>query len=221
MHTNLNKQRFKMNKIIFISWLLISLFSCKEKTDTHSSNEYIKEQPEATEKQMVEHKFNDVNGCSQYTNLYEALPHLDTYKDMEFRVLECIHEEQSTTASWTSLNTSYADPKSKNQMEVTFYEIKGKVSEERDVIQLAKTYYNEFTKMPNFYKSGLTFFENASVNILESDTEDNYSKATYLCSYQDKYALLINLEMLGKMNLAKVDLFLKDYLLAINISPTN
>ncbi|WP_223170384.1 hypothetical protein [Maribacter aquimaris] len=210
-----------MNKIIFTTCLLLSLFSCKEKTDTSTSNAYKNEDIETIDKQTATPKFSDPNGCSQYTTLYEALPHLDTYKNMEFRTMECMFQKQSETASWTSLNTSYFDPESKNKMVVNFYEINGDVTVERDVINMVKTTYNEFTNMADFYKSSLTIFENASVNIMESNSEDEYSSATYLCSHKDKFALLIKIEMLGQMNLEKVDSFIKDYLQAISSKPLN
>ena len=106
-------------------------------------------------------------------------------------------------------------------MELNFYEINGDVTIERDLINMVKTTYNAFTNMADFHKSSLTIFENASVNIMESNSEDEYSSATYLCSLKDKFALLIKIEMLGPMNLEKVDSFIKDYLQAISSKPLN
>jgi len=202
------------SKLVLLA-LLLSFFSCKEKKETTPTTIVETEEVETNETPSNTPKFEDVNGCRQYATLYNALPHLDSYKEMEFRGLECISEKQSDTASWSSLNVSYYDPKTENKIEINFYEINGDVTEERDVIRMARASYTGLTKLPNYYKSGLTIFENASVEIMSSNSDDNYSTANYMGTYKDKYAILIKIEMLGKIDLEKVDSFIKEYLLAI------
>ncbi|MDW5288308.1 hypothetical protein [Formosa sp. PL04] len=204
-----------MKNLFIILVSIISIFSCKEEKSQNITTEFKTESIEIEDISPNTSKFEDVNGCSQYSNLYAALPHLDSYKNMSFLDLECMSEDQENNAFWASLNTSYYDSKSENKIEVNLYEIRGKISEARDVLSMAKTIYKDFTPLQNYYKSSLTFFDNASVNIMESKTEDEFSKATYLGTYKDKYVILMNIEMLGQLNIDKVDVFIKEYLQAI------
>ena len=192
-----------MKKTLIIITFGTLLFSCKENKD--SSNTKI-EQVE-TEKTVVKsRKFEDTKDCSQYTNLYNALPHLDTYKDLEFGEIDCSKDGEGYSKA---LNVTYYNNNSKTSITNHLFETSG-----TDRINTAKASFNTLTKIPssNTFKSSLTIFENASVNISQSENEKEPSKATYLGTFKDKYSIWINIEMLGKIDVVKIDTFLKEYL---------
>ena len=88
---------------------------------------------------------------------------------------------------------------------------------------MAKASFKTLTKVPssNTFKSNLTIFDNASVKISQSEDEKEFSNATYLGTYKDKYSIWINVGMLGKIDVAKVDILLKEYLEAFKMESLN
>ena len=212
-----------MKKVIIVTLLMTTFFSCKEKNENTDSSEITNEQVETEKAENKSPKFEDVNGCSQYENLYEALPHLDTYKNLSFGSLECMEIKEKSAFS-KNLKVTYFDNKSKTNIEVNIFEISGEsVKEELNNVTMAKASFNTLTKVPssNTFKSNLTIFENASVNISQSADEKEFSNATYLGTYKDKYSIWINVGMLGKIDLAKVDTLLKEYLEAFKMESLN
>lgn len=203
-----------MKKIIIATLLITCFFSCKEKNENTDSSETITEHVETEKEENKSPKFEDINGCSQYSNLFEALPHLDSYKNLEFDALECMSLNEKS-AFTTNLNVTYFDNKSKTNIKVNLFEVSGEsAKEEVNNISMAKASFNTLAKIPssNTFKSSLTIFENATVNIAQSADEKELSKATYLGTYKDKYSIWIDVEMPGKIDVLKIDLLLKEYL---------
>lgn len=200
-----------MKKTAIIIAFGILLFSCgKNEEATESKTETV----EAETTEVKGSKFEDKYGCKQYANLYEALPHLDTYKNLECTELQCIDTNESSPFS-TAMEISYFNNTTMTNMKVYLYEISGEsAKEELNNITMAKASFNELTKLPGTftYKSSLTTFDNASVRISQSEVETEKSTATYLGTWKDKYSIWINVEMPGKIDVAKVDALLKEYL---------
>ena len=210
----------KMKKVIIATLLFTSFFSCKENKDTA---EVETKQIETEKKESNSPKFRDTNGCSQYANLYEALPHIDTYKNLSFGELNCMEIKEKSTFS-KDLNVNYFDNKTKTSIKIHIYEISGESkNEELNLVNMAKTSFNTYTKFAgqNVYKSKLNTFENASIKIFHNESEKELSTATFLATYKDKYSLWIDVEMLGKIDAPKVDELIKEYLEAIKKDALN
>ena len=212
-----------MKKVIIATLLLTSFFSCKEKNENQDSAEIVTEQVEAENAEIKTPKFEDLNGCSKYKNLYNALPHIDTYKTLGFGEMECSEVEGSGAFS-KNLNVNYFNNKTRTSIKVHLYEVSGEsAKEELNNISMAKASFNELTKVPssNTFKSSLTTFENASIKIFENESEKELSTATFLATYNDKYSLWIDVEMMGKIDVDKVDALIKEYLEAIKKDALN
>lgn len=212
-----------MKKLIIAIFLGTSFFSCKEKNENQDSVEIATEQVESKKTESKPLKFEDINGCSQYSNLYDALPHFDTYKNLEFGQMGCISIKEKSAFS-TDINVTYFNNESKTNIKVHFYEVSDEsAKEELNMVNMAKASYNTFTKVPssNTFKSSLTIFDNASIKIDQSQDEKELSTATYLGTFKDKYSIWIDVEMQGKIEVAKVDLLLKEYLEAFKKEALN
>ena len=207
-----------MKKLLIGLALVSVLSSCGGSNESTDAAQTTTEAAEADNTETKAPKFEDEKGCSKYANLFEALPQLDTYKDLSFGNIDCIHMEGSSPFS-TNLNVSYFNNDTRTNFELNIFEVSGQsAKEEMNNVNLAKASYNELTKVAssNTVNSGLTTFENASVNISQSADEKEVSKATYMATYKDKYSFWIDVEMTGKMDVSRVDALLKDYLEAIN-----
>jgi hypothetical protein len=210
-----------MKKVIIATLLVTSFFSCKEKNENNDSTKIVTEQVETEKTETKSPKFEDVNDCSQYSNLYQALPHLDAYKNMNFGELECSSTKERNAFS-ISLKASYSDKKT--GFEVFLFEVSGEsAKEELNNVNMAKASFNTLTKVPssNTFKSSLSIFENASVKIDLAESTNESCSVVYLGTYKDKYSIWINIKMNGKIDVAKVDAFIKEYLEAIKMTELN
>jgi hypothetical protein len=207
-----------MKKVIFISILLLSVLACKEKSESRETTQKAAVQTDPAPDEILDRKFEDKDGCSYYANLFEAIPHLDTYKEMGFGKLECLINKE-TTGMPPNIKAQYYDKNTNDNVEIQLFEISGEFAkEELNNVNMAKTSYNEITKIAgaNTFKSSLTVFDNASVKIENAKSTDEKSTAVYLATYKDKYSIWANIEMTGKIDLAKVEVFIKEYLEGIN-----
>jgi hypothetical protein len=203
-----------MKKIIIISFFLSTFFSCNKSTESAETSEVTTIQNEPEPEEILDRKFEDKAGCSYYANLYAALPHEDSYKNMNFGKMDCLINKEKTGMP-PNIKVEYFDKKTNDNFELQIFEISGEFAkEELNNVNMAKTSYNEITKIAgaNTYKSSIKAFDNASVKIEESNTSGEKSLAVYLATYKDKYAIWINIKLDGKIDLAKVDAFIKEYL---------
>lgn len=202
--------------------LATSLVCCSNESTIDESNE----QASADENKpaaVKAAKFEDVNNCSQYSNIYAALPRLDTYQNIDFYTLECQSTELDSAFS-TALDVRYADQKSRNNFSAVIFEVKGKsATQELNSVALAKASYTlaeQLAQNPGpkmFVKSNLTQLEYGAVSIHDAPNDKELSNATYTGVYKNSHAITINLEMQGKIELVQFEAYIADYLNAIKL----
>ena len=217
-----------MKKLIYyftLFVLAIAMSSCsKETTDTTSVQQAENESQPAKVKAA---KFEDVNNCSQYSNVFAALPQLDAYQNIDFHVLECQSTELESAFS-TALDVKYADQKSRNNFSVVIFEVKGKsAAQEMNSVAMAKASYQMAEQMAQnpgpkmFVKSNLTKLDFATVSIHDAPNDSELSNATYTGVYKDAHAITLSLEMQGKIEEAQFEAYIADYLNAIKLDQLN
>jgi hypothetical protein len=207
-----------MKKSIILILFLSSILACKSNKETTETTETQVTQAEPEPEEYIARKFEDTEGCSYYANIFEAIPHLDTYKEQGFGKVECLINKEKTGMP-PNITVSYVDRKTNNNFKMQVTEISGEFAkEELNNLKLAKTSYNEVTKVAgsNTFKSSLTVFDNISAKIEESQTPGEKSSATYFGTFKDKYVFAITIEMDGKIDLATADKYIKEYLEGIN-----
>ena len=205
--------------------LAISMSSCsKETTDTTSVQQAENESQPAKVKAA---KFEDVNNCSQYSNVFAALPQLDAYQNIDFHVLECQSTELESAFS-IALDVKYADQKSRNNFSVAIFEVKGKsAAQELNSVAMAKASYQMAEQMAQnpgpkmFVKSNLTKLDFATVSIHDAPNDSELSNATYTGVYKDAHAITLGLEMQGKIEQAQFEAYIADYLNAMKLDQLN
>ena len=217
-----------MKKLIYyftLFVLAIAMSSCsKETTDTTSVQQAENESQPAKVKAA---KFEDVNNCSQYSNVFAALPQLDAYQNIDFHVLECQSTELESAFS-TALDVKYGDQKSRNNFSVAIFEVKGKsAAQELNSVAMAKASYQMAEQMAQnpgpkmFVKSNLTKLDFATVSIHDAPNDSELSNATYTGVYKDAHAITIGLEMQGKIEQAQFETYIADYLNAMKLDQLN
>ena len=65
--------------------LAIAMTSCSKETTDATSDQQIENESKPAEVKAA--KFEDVNNCSQYSNVFAALPQLDAYQNIDFMCL--------------------------------------------------------------------------------------------------------------------------------------
>ena len=217
-----------MKKLIYyftLFVLAIAMSSCsKETTDTTSAQQVENESKPAEVKAA---KFEDVNNCSQYSNVFAALPQLDAYQNIDFHVLECQSTELDSAFS-TALNVKYGDQRSRNNFRVAIFEVKGKsAAQELNSVAMAKASYQMAEQMAQnpgpkmFVKSNLTKLDFATVSIHDAPNDSELSNATYTGVYKDAHAITLGLEMQGKIEQAQFETYIADYLNAMKLDQLN
>ena len=205
--------------------LAIAMSSCsKETTDTTSVQQAENESQPAKVKAA---KFEDVNNCSQYSNVFAALPQLDAYQNIDFYELECQSTELDSAFS-TALTVKYADQKSRNNFSVAIFEVKGKsAAQELNSVAMAKASYKMAEQMAQnpgpklFVKSNLTKLDFATVSIQDAPNDSELSNATYSGVYKDAHAITLGLEMQGKIEQAQFETYIAEYLNAMKLDQLN
>lgn len=216
-----------MKKIIIITLLATSIFSCKGKENNSKSAE-LKVQQISTGKTVIkEPKFEDVNGCAQYSNLYKALPPLDSYKNIGFNVIEC-QSTQEKSPFTVAMNVKYADKKSKNNFEATIFEISNQsAKEEMNEVNSAKATFKiaeQLALNPGpklFVKSNLTILEYGTITIDDAPNANEMNHYVYTGVYKNKYVIKLYATTVGKTDVFKFEAFVKDYLQAIKLDNLN
>ena len=201
--------------------LAIAMTSCSKETTDATSDQQIENESKPAEVKAA--KFEDVNNCSQYSNIYSALPRLDAYQNIDFFELECQSTELDSAFS-TALDVKYADQKSRNNFSVIMYEVKGKsAAQELNMVAVAKASYQVAEQMAQnpgpklFVKSNLTKLDSATVSIHDAPNDQELSNATYTGVYKDAHAITLNLEMQGKIEQAQFETYIADYLNAMKL----
>lgn len=217
----------KMKKAIIATLLIICFFSCKEKSENTDSNEIVKEQVETENTETKTPKFEDVNGCSQYSNIYKAIPKLDIYKNIDFFEIECQSTKEKSAFS-VAVNVKYADKKSKNNFSATFFEINGEsAKEELNVVNVAKATSEtavQLAKNPGeklFVKSNLTTLEFGSIEIHDAPNESETSNYIYSGVYKNKYVIKLGAESTKKMKVSEFEALIEEYLKLIKLNELN
>ncbi|MEQ1488765.1 MAG: hypothetical protein ABL920_09735 [Methylotenera sp.] len=130
------------NSVNYFILIVLStvLLACSEGKSEHGASPQA-EVSEAKPTKTAAAKFFDENNCSQYENIYEALPHFDVYQNIDFYTLDCQSIELESPYS-TELTAKYADKKSRNNFSAVIYEVKGKsAAQELNMIAMAKASY--------------------------------------------------------------------------------
>ncbi len=206
--------------------LAVALTSCS-KTTTDSAPAQQASADESKPAKVKVAKFEDVNNCSQYSNIYAALPHLNTYQNINFYSLECQSTELDSAFS-TALTVKYADQKSRNNFIAVIFEVKGKsAAQEMNSVAMAKASFklaeqlaqNSGPKM--FVKSNLAKLAFGTIAIQDAPNDKEMSTATYTGVYKDKHAITLGLEMKGKVDVIKFEADIADYLNAIKLEQLN
>ena len=207
-------------------FLAIAIASCS-KTTTDAAPAQQSSAADSKPAEVKAAKFEDVNNCSQYSNIYAALPRLDAYQNIDFYSLECQSTELDSAFS-TALDVKYADQKSRNNFKVIVYEVKGKsAAQELNMVAMAKVSYQMAEQMAQnpgpkmFVKSNLTKLDFATVSIHDAPNDQELSNATYTGVYKDAHAITLNLEMQGKIEQAQFETYIADYLNAMKLDQLN
>jgi hypothetical protein len=212
-------------KKVFLAIMIVSgFFSCKEKNENNNSAEATTEQVETESKTP---KFEDINGCSQYSNIYKALPQLDTYKNIDFNVIECQSTKEKSAFS-VALTVEYADKKSKNNFEAAFFEVSGEsAKEEMNEVNTAKavlTMAEQLAKNPGaklFVKSNITILEYGTISIHDAPNDQETSNYVYTGVYKNKYVIKLSADTETKIDIVKFETFIKEYLESIKLNELN
>ena len=210
--------------------IAIAMTSCSKETTDVTSDQQAENESQSAEVKTAKvkaAKFEDVNNCSQYSNVFAALPQLDAYQNIDFHVLECQSTELDNPFS-TALTVKYADQKSRNNFSAVFFEVKGKsATQELSSVAVAKAAYTSAEQMAQnpgpkmFVKSNLTKLDFATVSIHDAPNDGELSNATYTGVYKSAHAITINLEMQGKIEQAQFETYIADYLNAIKLDQLN
>jgi hypothetical protein len=205
--------------------ITIVMTACSKATTDATSDQQVAN--ESRPAKMKAAKFEDVNNCSQYSNVFAALPQLDTYQNIDFHVLECQSTELESAFS-TALDVKYGDQKSRNNFSVAIFEVKGKsAAQELNSVALAKASYQMAEQMAQnpgpkmFVKSNLTKLDFATISIHDAPNDGELSNATYTGVYKDAHAITLGLEMQGKIEQAQFETYIADYLNAIKLDQLN
>lgn len=205
--------------------LAIAMTSCSNETPDATSNQQAENESQPAEVKAA--KFEDVNNCSQYSNVFAALPQLDAYQNIDFHVLECQSTELDSAFS-TALDVKYGDQKSRNNFSVAIFEVKGKsAAQELNSVAMAKASYQMAEQMAQnpgpkmFVKSNLTKLDFATVSIHDAPNDSELSNATYTGVYKDAHAITLGLEMQGKIEQAQFETYIADYLNAMKLDQLN
>lgn len=214
--------------ILFV--LAIAMTSCSKETTDTASDQQVENENQAAEVKTAEvkvAKFEDVNNCSQYSNVFATLPQLDAYQNIDFYELECQSTELDSAFS-TALTVKYADQKSRNNFSVVIFEVKGKsAAQELNSVVMAKTSYKMAEQMAQnpgpkmFVKSNLTKLDFATVSIHDAPNDSELSNASYTGVYKGAHAITLNLEMQGKIEQPQFETYIADYLNAMKFDQLN
>lgn len=216
-----------MKKVLIATFLISSFFSCKEKNETVPAGELKEEQVESKKTETKSPKFEDVNGCSQYSNIYKAIPKLDIYNNIDFFEIECQSTKEKSAFS-VSVNVKYADQKSKNNFTATFFEVNGEsAKEELNVTNVAKATSEMAVQLATnsgeklFAKSTLTTLEFGSVEIHDAPNESETSSYIYSGVYKNKYVIKLAVESTKKMKVPEFEGLIENYLKLIKLDELN
>ena len=216
-----------MKKVIIATILATSFFSCKEKNENNDSVQTATEQVETEKKESKTAKFEDVNGCSQYSNVFNAIPKLDSYKNIDFYEIECQSTKEKNAFS-VALEVKYGDKKSKNTFFATFFEISGEsAKEELNVVNTAKataTMADQLAKNPGeklFVKSNLNTLDFATIEIHDAPNDSEMSNYVYTGVYKNKYVIKLGADTSKKINVTEFESIIKEYLEAIKLNELN
>ena len=219
--------KMKMKKVIIATLLVTSFFSCKEKNGNNDSVETATEQVETQKKESKTAKFDDTNGCSQYSNVYKAIPQLDSYKNIDFYEMECQSTKEKSAFS-VALDVKYEDKKSKNTFSATFFEISGEsVKEELNVVNTAKatvTMADQLAKNSGeklFVKSNLKTLDFATIEIHDAPNDSEMSSYVYTGVYKNKYVVKLCADTDKKIEVTEFESLIKEYLEAIKLNELN
>lgn len=215
----------KLASYLVLMALVLTAVACSDNTaDAEPAQETSEESKPAEVKAA---KFADVNNCSQYANIYAAIPHLDSYQNIDFHELGCQSTELDNPFS-TALDVDYGDKKSRNSFNVVIYEVKGKsAAQELNTVATTKAAYTlaeQLAQNPGpklFVKSNLTKLDYATVSIHDAPNDNELSNAIYTGAYKDTYAIRVELEMQGKIEQAQFEAYIADYLNAIKFDQLN
>ena len=188
-----------MKGTLILLVMMTSIFSCKENTSKPQLADF------NTETTIVANTFPDsVPTCVGKENLFESIPHFDTYGEYNFEVVGCTKN---------GLVAVYDHPTNE------FYEFKftinQEVNENKTMLKYIRMGYNSALK----YKvdgndvSDLHLFDNEFVTI---KNEPEYDDVTYNATYKDKYIIIVTLRGKNLSSKAAVDSYVKAYLEAIN-----
>ncbi len=216
-----------MKKVIIATILITSFFSCKEKNENTDSSEISTEQVEIEKTANKSPKFEDVNGCSQYSNIYNSIPKLDIYKNIDFFEIECQSTKEKSAFS-VAVDVKYADQKSKNNFSATFFEINGEsAKEELNVVNVAKATAEMAVQLAKnsgekkFVKSNLTTLEYGSIEIHDAPNESETSSYIYSGVYKNKFVIKLSADSTKKMKVPEFEVLIEDYLKSIKLDELN
>lgn len=194
---------------------MVFTFSCKETTGNKPEKTVVHESKPTTTVNVS--KFEDINGCNEHTNLYNALPHLDNYKGTDFGELNCIATKEPNPYS-TMLNAHYYG-KDFSELDAFLFEVKEESAHtELNMINLTNTAFTTLSTIPgtNIFKSSLRQFNNPTISITAATETNNLTFATYSANYKEIYSIKISVKIPGTANLETIEDFIGEYLDSIH-----
>lgn len=199
-----------MKKILLALLISLSIISCKGQNKAENQKTSAAEK---TSSSTVGAKFNDDSGCEKLSNLYEAIPHLGSYKDLVFWQVTCFEDEDHKF-----LEVVYGSRNSSEDLKIKFYDISGKKPVENNAVAIGKANFS-FINYPkevfHCYPSKINHFDNATINLKGIKSESN--DVVYTATYKDKIMISALIRVKSIKNADDVDNFIKEYLDKINL----
>lgn len=188
--------------------LVFVLLSCKN-NEALSDNKTVAEL-ESSDKIDLKSEFPDINAtCTGKENLFNAIPHLDSYDEYNFVKVACVG---------TNILAEYNHPKEKLfNIKICLYQEKEK---NKIFFNTAKATYENLKQFKNKNNeiSDLKILDNAYINFKK---DLKYDKITYSATFKKDYTFIINVKGKNLSSKELADGFLYEYLKNINLSALN
>lgn len=193
-----------MKKTALIALVILGFISCKE------NNSKVQTESNVQNSEVETIKFpTEKESCEKTKYLFEAIPHLDQFKDYNLESVECFGN---------GIGIRYNHPTQKNyEIQVFIYEEK---TEHKPMYNIATAGFEMTSgmKVNGTDVSDLKIFDNAVLTI-KKDPE--YYDVHYNATYKKNYTIMIGVRGKDLSNKQKVDNFLKKYLEAFKKEELN
>ncbi|WP_291400671.1 hypothetical protein [Daejeonella sp.] len=199
-----------MKKILLALLISHSIISCKGQNKTENQQTSAAEKTNSATEGAT---FNDDSGCDKLSNLYEAIPHLGSYKDLVFWQVSCFENEDHKF-----LEVVYGSRNSSEDLKIKFYDISGKKPTENNAISQGKANFSTINypkEVFHCYPSKINRFDNATINLKGIKSESN--DVVYTATYKDKIMISALIRVKSIKDVNDVDNFMKEYLEKINL----